>query len=279
MNQFKQSIFFATATLLLASACNNSETKETNASEAVAPMQIKEETVTYSADTVSMSGHVAYDASNDKIRPVVLIVHEWWGLNDYTKSRAKQLAELGYLAMAVDFYGNGQQADNPELAGKMATPFYSNPAMAKARFDAALAKVKSMPMADTNNIAAIGYCFGGAQVLNMARLGSPLKGVVSFHGNLVGAPADKNLLKADVLVCHGEADPFVPQAEVEQFKKQMDSIGAAYTFKSYAGAKHAFTNPGATETGKKFSIPVEYNAAADTASWNDMKTFFARIFK
>ena len=281
MKVFKAGIVAAAATLVLATACNSNETKQTNdtASEKAAPMQIKEEAVSYSADTVNMNGFVAYDASTDKKRPVVLVVHEWWGLNDYTKSRAKQLAELGYLAMAVDFYGNGQQADNPDMAGKLATPFYSNPAMAKARFDAALAKVKTMPMADTNNIAAIGYCFGGAQVLNMARLGSPLKGVVSFHGNLVGAPADKNLLKANVLVCHGEADPFVPQAEVDQFKKQMDSIGAPYTFKGYAGAKHAFTNPGATEVGQKFSIPIAYNAAADTASWNDMKAFFSNIFK
>ncbi|HSN60364.1 MAG TPA: dienelactone hydrolase family protein, partial [Ferruginibacter sp.] len=225
------------------------------------------------------NGYVAYDASTDKKRPVVLIVHEWWGLNDYAKSRAKQLAELGYLAMAVDFYGNGQQADNPDLAGKLATPFYQQPAMAKARFDAALAKVKTMAQADTNQIAAIGYCFGGAQVLNMARMGSPLKGVVSFHGNLVGVPADKNLLTANVLVCHGEADPFVPATEVAQFKKQMDSIGAPYTFKGYANAKHAFTNPAATEMGTKFSIPVAYNAAADSTSWNDMKVFFGQIFK
>ncbi len=281
MKVFKQSLLMAAVTLVSATACNSNDSKEATETktETTAPMQIKEEAVSYSADTVTMNGYVAYDASSDKRRPVVLVVHEWWGLNDYTKSRAKQLAELGYLAMAVDFYGNGQQADNPDLAGKLATPFYSNPAMAKARFDAALAKVKTMAMADTNNIAAIGYCFGGAQVLNMARLGSPLKGVVSFHGNLAGAPANKELLKANILVCHGEADPFVPAAEVAQFKKQMDSINAPYTFKGYAGAKHAFTNPGATETGKKFSIPVEYNAAADTASWNDMKVFFAGIFK
>ena len=279
MNVLKQGMIVAAAVVVFTATACNSNTGQKKSTEEGAKMQIKEEAVSYTSDTVNMNGFVAYDASNDKKRPVVLVVHEWWGLNDYTKSRARQLAELGYLAMAVDFYGNGQQADNPDLAGKLATPFYSNPAMAKARFDAALAKVKTMPMADTNNIAAIGYCFGGAQVLNMARMGSPLKGVVSFHGNLLGAPAIKGLLTANVLVCHGEADPFVPASEVMQFKKQMDSINAPYIFKSYAGAKHAFTNPAATATGKKFSIPVEYNAAADTASWNDMKTFFATIFK
>jgi len=200
-------------------------------------------------------------------------------LNDYAKSRARQLAELGYIAMAVDMYGNGKTADNPDMAGKMAMPFYQDPAMAKSRFDAALAKIKTYAVADTNQVAAIGYCFGGAMVLNMARLGEKLNGVVSFHGNLVGVPADKNLLKAPVLVCHGADDKFVTAEEVEKFKKQMDSIDAAYTFRSYPGATHAFTNPAATEMGKKFSLPIAYNAAADAASWNDMKEFFGKIFR
>ena len=269
----------AAGILLTTAACNSNNSKKADKDEKTNAMQIKEEAVTYSADTVTMNGFVAYDASTDKKRPVVLIVHEWWGVNDYTRSRAKQLAELGYLAMAIDMYGNGKQGDNPEMAGQLAMPFYKDPAMAKARFDAALAKVKLMPQADTNQVAAIGYCFGGAMVLNMARMGSPLAGVVSFHGGLAGVPADKNLLKAPILVCHGEADSFVPAAEVAAFKKQMDSIGANYTFKSYANATHAFTNPGATENGKKFNIPISYNAAADSSSWNDMKVFFAQIFK
>lgn len=261
-----------------ASSCNEPAAKtEASAIKSIS-VQVKEEAVTYNSEGVSLNGWVAYDSSTDKKRPVVLVVPEWWGLNDYAKSRAKQLAELGYLAMAVDFYGNGAQATNPEEAGNMAKPFYTNPAMAAARFNAALAKVKTLALADTTQLAAIGYCFGGAQVLNMARLGSPLKGVVSFHGNLVGVPADKNLLTAQILVCHGEADPFVPAAEVAQFKKQMDSIGANYSFKGYANASHAFTNPAATDMGKKFSIPIAYNAAADTASWNDMKIFLDKIF-
>ncbi len=269
----------AAGILFTTAACNSNNSKKVDKVEKTTAMQIKEEAVTYSADTVTMNGFVAYDASTDKKRPVVLIVHEWWGLNDYTRSRAKQLAAMGYLAMAIDMYGNGMQGDNPEMAGQLAMPFYKDPAMAKARFDAALAKVKLMPQANTNQVAAIGYCFGGAMVLNMARMGSPLAGVVSFHGGLAGVPADKNLLKAPILVCHGEADSFVSAAEVAAFKKQMDSIGANYTFKSYANATHAFTNPGATENGKKFNIPISYNAAADSSSWNDMKVFFAQIFK
>ena len=265
---------------LTAAGCGGEKKESTETKETIMKdPEIKEEKVNYSVDNTEMIGFVAYDTVSDKKRPVVLVVPEWWGLNDYAKSRAKQLAALGYLAIAVDMYGNGATADNPELAGKLATPFYQDPAMAKRRFDAALAKVKTYAVADTTRIAAIGYCFGGAQVINMAKMGEDLKGVVSFHGNLVGVPADKSLLKAPILVCHGDSDKFVKPEEVVMFKKQMDSIGAFYTFKSYAGATHSFTNPDATKIGEKFKMPVTYNAAADTASWNDMKDFFGKIFK
>jgi dienelactone hydrolase len=265
---------FAVVMAISTASCNNEEKTKT---ETKMP-GIKEENITYTGDGITMNGYVAYDSGSTDKRPVVLVVHEWWGLNDYSKSRAKQLAELGYLAIAIDLFGDGKNADNPDSAGKLATPFYQNPAMAKARFDAALAKIKSYPEAG-DKIAAIGYCFGGAMVLNMAKLGDDLTGVVSFHGGLAGVPADKNLLKAKILVCHGGADPFVPQKDVDQFKKQLDSIGALYTFKVYPGALHAFTNPKATALGEKFKIPIAYNAAADTASWKDMKVFFGTIFK
>ena len=242
-------------------------------------MNVKEETVNYSADSVNMQGFIAFNDADSSKRPVVLIVHEWWGLTDYPKERARQLAKLGYLAMAVDMFGNGKTASNPDEAKALAGPFYSNPQMAKARFDAAMEKVKTYPQADPNNIAVIGYCFGGAIALNMARMGEDLKGAVSFHGNLLGVPPDKNFLKAEVLVCHGDSDKFVSQEEVAKFSHQMDSIGAKYTVKHYANSTHAFTNPAATETGKKFSMPIEYNAAADSASFNDMLTFFDRVLK
>jgi dienelactone hydrolase len=241
---------------------------------------IKEEAVSYTSDSATLNGFVAYDANKTGTRPVILIVHEWWGLNDYVKSRARQLAELGYLAMAVDMYGDGKMGNNPEEAGKLSGQFYANPALAKARFDAALNKIRTFPQADTANIAAIGYCFGGSVVLNVAKMGEPLDGVVSFHGDLSPiVPASKELLRAKILVCHGNADTFVPQQQVDQFKKQMDSIGADYTFKAYDSATHAFTNPQATETGKQFNLPIKYNPEADKASWNDMKAFFDRIFK
>jgi dienelactone hydrolase len=265
------------AVALSTSSCNNEEKTEPE-TKMTGVKGIKEETITYTADSVTMNGYIAYDSGSTEKRPVVLVVHEWWGQNDYPRMRARQLAELGYLAMAVDMYGNGKTADNPKDAGNLAMPLYQNPQMAKARFDAALAKIKTYPQAG-DKIAAIGYCFGGGMVLNMAKLGDDLAGVVSFHGSLAGVPANKDLLKAKVLVCHGGDDQFVPQKDVDMFKKQMDSIGANYTFKVYPGATHAFTNPAATEVGKKFNMPITYNAAADSASWKDMKEFFGTIFK
>lgn len=266
--------------ILCAAACNNNDNSTSStASTMERSGSIKTENIDYSGDGINMKGFVAYNDSLKGLLPVVIIVHEWWGQTDYPRMRARQLAELGYLAFAIDMYGDGKTAESPDSAQKLSAPFYSNLNMSQARFDAAMAKIKTLPNADTNRIAAIGYCFGGGMVLNMARLGEPLKGVVSFHGNLLGAPADKNLLKAEILVCHGDSDKFVSPAEVAGFKKQMDSIGAKYTFKSYANATHAFTNPGATEKGKKYSMPIEYNAAADTASFNEMKMFLGRVFK
>lgn len=257
-------------------SCNNNTDKKEGE---VKPPRLKEANISYQLDSLTMSGYVVYDENIAGKRPAVLVVHEWWGLNDYAKKRARELAGLGYIAMAVDMYGNGRQADNPTDAGNLAMPFYQNPAMAKTHFEAALNKLKEYPETDPANIAGIGYCFGGGVLLNIARMGEPLKGLVSFHGSLVGTPADKNLLKAKILVCHGDDDKFVPATEVQTFKKQMDSIGADYIFKSYPGATHAFTNPAATEMGLKFNIPIAYNAAADTAAWNEMKIFFKALFK
>ena len=277
----KKNLFVIAVAALFFSACNNGNSTTTTSTEKemVKSPVIKEENVSYGNDSAKLTGFVAYDSASVAKRPVVLVIHEWWGLNDYIRNRVRQLAELGYLAIAVDMYGDGKMGNNPGEAGKLATPFYTNTALAKSRFDAALEKIKTYSQADTGKIAAIGYCFGGAMVLNMARLGESLNGVVSFHGNLVGVPADKNLLKAKILVCHGADDQFVKPEEVATFKKQMDSIGADYTFKQYAGATHAFSNPAATEMGQKFKIPIAYNAAADSASWKEMKEFFGRIFK
>lgn len=267
-------------------SCNNEASKETGSGDTAitggstdTTTQIEEEGVTIQADTATLNSFVAYNANAQDKRPIVLVIHEWWGLNDYTRSRARQLAQLGYFAMAVDLYGSGRTADNPESALSLAMPFYRNPQMAKARIDAALAKARTYPQADTAQTAAIGYCFGGSMVLNAANMGSDLDGAVSFHGGLEVTPPQKDKLTAKYFIAHGAADSNVPEAQVQAFRKAMDSAGANYTFKAYSNATHAFTNPEATETGKKFKMPIRYNAAADTASWNDMKAFFGTIFR
>jgi dienelactone hydrolase len=264
--------------LFLALLLSLSVTMSFTTPKKAAPM-IKEENITYTLDGTTYKGFVAYNDSKPGKRPAVLVVHEWWGLNDYAKGRARQLAALGYIAMAVDMYGNGKTAADPKEAQELATPFYKDPALAKTRLDAALKKLKEYKQADASNVAAIGYCFGGSVVLNAARLGADLKGVVSFHGGLIGAPASKSLLKAKILVCHGAADKFVSQEDVTKFRHDLDSIGADYTFKAYANATHAFTNPDATKIGKQFNMPIEYNAEADKASWKDMQEFLKRIFR
>ncbi len=279
----KISRFIFMAVLILSAvsivSCNNGNTSDDKQTDQkTSKPAIKEEAVNYSADKVVLKGYVVYDENKQGKRPGVLVVHEWWGLGDYERNRARQLAEMGYIAMAVDMYGNGKTASTPQEAMALVTAFSKDPQVGKERLDAALNKLKGYPQIDTSNVAAIGYCFGGGVVLIAAKLGADLKGVVSFHGNLSGMPPKKELLKTKVLVCHGDADKFVSPQAVAAFKKGMDSIGADYTFKDYANATHAFTNPNSTETGKKFNMPIEYNAAADSASWNDMKVFFGRIF-
>jgi len=241
------------------------------------PSKIKEENVTYTVGNRNYKGFVAYDENLKGKRPGALVVHEWWGLTDYPKMRARQLAELGYVAFAVDMFGDGKIATNPTEAQAYTAPIYSDPQKSKLMLDVALSKIKEFKQTDPGNIVAIGYCFGGSVVLNYANLGGDVKAVVSFHGGLKGVAVNKNLLKAKILVCQGGSDKFVPEADRTMFKHQMDSIGASYTFITYPDAMHAFSNPEATELGKKFSLPLGYNKSADLNSWNDMKRFFKSL--
>lgn len=270
---------FIFISLIFLYSCNEQPSAEQDAGQQKdTTVSLKEDNLIFTTDTITSNSYVVYDDNKTGTRPVILVLPEWWGVNDYVKSRARQLAELGYLAMAVDMFGNGKTVDSPATAGALIQPFYEHPQMTLNRLQAAIAKIKTLPQADTSQIAAIGYCFGGGILLNSARLGLDVDGAVSFHGTLNGTPVKKELLKAKILVCHGAADPFVPEDQVMAFKKSMDSINADYTFKAYPDAKHAFTNPNATEMGKKFNIPIAYNAAADSASWKDMKTFFGNLF-
>lgn len=239
---------------------------------------IKKDTIWYKAGNTNLKGIIVYDASSNKKRPAVMVVHEWWGLQNYEVQRAEMLAKLGYVAMCIDMYGDGKVGNTPDEAQQLAQTIYSNPALLQERFMAAYNTLAKHNLVDVTKMAAIGYCFGGSVVLNAAKMGAPLKGVVSFHGGLQGPEPKKDVLKAKILVCHGGDDKFVSEQEISTFKKQLDAIGAYYEFKVYPNATHAFTNPEATAIGKKFNMPIAYNEAADKASWSDMQTFFKKIF-
>jgi dienelactone hydrolase len=242
-------------------------------------MAIQTETVTYTAGGTTLRGVLATDPAKSGRRPGVLVVHEWWGLNDYIKRRATMLAELGYTALAVDMYGDGKVADNPGDAGALMNGVLGNMKVGEERFAAAYELLKSQPTVDPDRIAAIGYCFGGAVVLHEARIGLPLRGVVSFHGALGSfhEPAP-GTVKAKVLVCHGAADSLVPDADIASLKAEMEHAKADFRFVAYPGALHGFTNPDADAKAKQYGIPLGYDAGVDAQSWKDMQEFLTRAF-
>lgn len=236
--------------------------------------------VHYHAGDTKLTGFLAYDTKFKGKRPGVLVVHEWWGQNAYARKRAVMLAKLGYVAFALDMYGNGKTATHPKDAGRFAGMVRKNMPLARARFMAALEQLKADPHTEKDKIAAIGYCFGGGIVLQMARQGIDLRGVASFHGSLAtNSPAKPGAIKARIMVFNGEDDPFTTAAQIAAFKQEMQHAGAHYEFINYPGAKHSFTNPGATALGKKFNLPLAYNAKADKDSWAKMQVFFKQIFK
>jgi dienelactone hydrolase len=241
--------------------------------------KVKGEPIAYTAQGVAMKGYLAYDDAVPGKRPGVIVVHEWWGHNEYARTRARMLAELGYTALAVDMYGDGKQAMHPDDAGKFSGELMKNFDTAKARFLAAVDVLKKQPTVDPDRIAAIGYCFGGGIVLNMARQGAALKGVASFHGSLAAVkPAEPGMVKAKIIVFNGADDKFVPAEQIEAFKKEMTNAKADFQFINYPGAIHSFTNPDADKYAQKFNLPLGYNADADKKSWEELKKFFTKIF-
>ena len=247
---------------------------------AAAEPKIVGKIVDYSVQGTAMKSYLAYDENITGKHPGVLVVPEWWGLNDYARKRARMLAELGYVAFAVDLYGNGKIAANPDEASNLSSELAKNFDVAKGRFVSAMDFLKQQPNVDPSRIAAIGYCMGGTMVLNMAGQGVDLKGAASFHGSLGGVkPPQPSGVKARILVLNGGADKRVTPEQIAKFKKEMKTAGADFRFISYPGALHSFTNPEATELGKKFNMPVAYDARADQESWNEMKEFLRRIFE
>jgi dienelactone hydrolase len=235
--------------------------------------------VDYTAGGVVMKGYLAFDRNIKGKRPGVLVVPEWWGIGNYERRRARMLAALGYTALAVDMYGGGKQAVNPDEAARDSSAVTKNPDTAEARFMAALELLKRQHTVDPERIAAIGYCFGGGIVLDMASRGIDMEGVASFHGSLGSVkPATPGAVKAKILVLQGTDDKFVTPGQIEAFRRQMRNAGADFRIILYPGATHSFTNPEADEYAKKFHLPIAYDAKADKQSWEELAKFLREIF-
>ncbi len=256
------------AALLLASACDGRKA------------DIRSQEIAYKSGKLVMKGYIAWDAARKGRRPGVLVVHEWWGHNEHARRTARRLARMGYVALAVDMYGNGRQAAHPKDAKRFSSAVMANIDTARARFMAAYRVLDRHRLVEPGQIAAIGYCFGGGVVLHMARLGLPLRGVVSLHGSLgTRYPARPGKVRTPILVLTGGADPFVPPRAIEAFRREMREAGVRdYEIVIYAGAKHSFTNPDADRYGKRFGLPLAYNEKADRKSWFRLTRFLRRVF-
>jgi len=228
--------------------------------------------ITYKVEGIDHTAHIASGAKSGEQKPGIIIVHEWWGHNDYAKSRADKLAKLGYVAMSIDMYGEGKQASHPKAAGAFATKTMSNFSLAKKKFETALKILKKRKDVDPKKIVAIGYCFGGGVVLNMMRAGIELDLVASFHGSLGAAKSKAKSFDGQVLVYNGAKDPMVKKSDISNFKKEMRNAKIKFEFNNYPNAKHAFTNRDADRYGKEFGLPLAYNQEADHKSWNDFIT-------
>ncbi|GAB6389666.1 dienelactone hydrolase family protein [Stutzerimonas marianensis] len=249
------------------------------AASALAHAEVQTREIPYTAaDGTKMVGYYAYDDAVEGKRPGVVVVHEWWGLNDYAKRRARDLAELGYSALAIDMYGEGKNTEHPKDAMSFMQAALADADAAKARFNAGMDLLREQQQTDADKLAAVGYCFGGKVVLDMARQGVPLDGVVSFHGALATQTrAVPGSVKARVLVEHGSADSMVSSDDVAALSAEMVKAGADFQLVNLPGAKHGFTNPDADRFQEK-GVDVAYDKAADEQSWSDMQRFLGETF-
>lgn len=238
---------------------------------------VKTELVDYAHGEVKLQGYFAWDPAIAGKRPAVMIIHEWKGHGDYVRRRADQLARLGYLAFAADMYGKGVYAKDHEEAGRLMGPFVpkENRTLMRERAKAGLDVLKKHALCDSSRLAAMGYCFGGSTALEMARAGFDLRGVASFHGKL-GTPEPAKEIKARVIVFHGAADTFVPEAEVKAFDEEMKAAKAKCEFHAFEGAVHSFT---VKEAGDDPSKGMAYNEKADKSSWELLQKFLKEIFQ
>lgn len=245
------------------------------ASSAEAEVQTKQ--IDYKQGDTALQGYVAWNDAMKGKRPGVLVVHEWWGHNEHARQQARRLAEAGYVGFALDMFGKGKVTTHPKEAQVFMAEAKQEPAVLRARFQAALEQLKQDPHVAADQIAAIGYCFGGSVVLDEARSGADLDAVVTFHGALeADHPAQQGKVKARILVLTGAADPFVPAEQVAAFTREMKAAGARFQVISYPGAKHGFTNP---NVGKAGLDALAYNAEVDEQSWAAMLAFFKEVFR
>jgi dienelactone hydrolase len=242
---------------------------------------IKETPVTYKDGDTTLKGFVVVDTAKKGKRPGIIVVHEWWGITKHMHNEARRLARQGYTAFIADMYGDAKTADNPKDAGALSGSVMKNPQAMQSRFNAARAELAKQPSVDAARIGAVGYCFGGAVVLNMARAGADLAGVAGFHASLglnTPAPAP-GTVKARILVLNGADDPFVKKEQYATFESDLNAAKADYKVITYPGAVHAFTNPEATALGKKFNLPLRYDAKANKAAEAEASKMFAEVFK
>ncbi len=240
---------------------------------------IHTEPITYKEGDTELEGFLAYDDANMNKRPGVLVVHEWWGLGEYPKQRARQLAEMGYAAFAADIYGKGKLTEDRTEAGQWAGAMKNDRQLLRRRTAAGLEVLKGQEMVDPSKLAAIGYCFGGTAALELARSGADVRGVVSFHGALdtpTTATQDAKNIKGSVLVLTGGEDKAVPDSQISAFMDEMRQAGVDWQVHVYGGAVHTFTNPAA---GSDKSTNSAYDEKADRRSWESMKDFFREIFQ
>lgn len=242
---------------------------------------VREEAVTYKDGDTVMKGYIVYDDASKAQRPGIIVVHEWWGITKHIHAEARKFANEGYTAFIADMYGDGKTADNPKDAGTLAGSVRKNPVAMQSRFKAAKDTLSKHATVDASRIGAAGYCFGGSVVLDMARAGLDVKGVAAFHASL-GASASTAVagkVNSKILVQNGGADPSIKPESVEAFKKEMTSAKVDYRYIVYPGAVHAFTNPEATEKGKRFKLPLAYDPVADKQSGAEASKFFSAVFK
>jgi len=241
---------------------------------------VRIEEIEYIHKGTKLKGYLTFDDSKIGKRPGILVVHEWWGHNDHARNRAKMLSEAGYTALALDMYGDGKLANHPKKAAEFMNVAFSNWSDSQARYNKAMEILKSHETVDPTQIGSIGFCFGGAVSIRMARGGSNLKGVVAFHSALPVEPAiTKNAIKSAILIINGSEDGFLKPEAVASFSQDMFKANVDFTYINLKGAKHSFTNPQADEFRKKFNIAaLEYNKKADETAWAAMLKFFKRVF-